>query len=106
MTPPDWLEVLPVAPNNDPAFQILDAGERAAVTLGLSMHAELILMDDRKGVTVAVQKGLEVIGTLGVLVRASRLGMLDLPSAFERLKETNFHYRQKLIDDLLNKHRR
>ena len=58
-----------------------------------------------KGVTVALQKGFEVIGTLGILVRASQLGMLDLSSALERLKETNFHYRQKLIEDLLNKHK-
>lgn len=104
-TPPPWLEVLPVAPTDDPALQILDPGERAAVTLGLSLHADLILMDDRKGVTVATQKGFEVIGTLGVLVRASRLGMLDFPAALARLKETNFHYRQKLIDDLLTKHK-
>ena len=49
MTPPDWLQVRLVTPSNDPALQILDPGERAAVTLGLSLHADLILMDDRKG---------------------------------------------------------
>ena len=105
MTPPDWLEVLPVTPIHDTALQILDPGERAALTLGLLLHADFILMDDRKGVTVALLKGFEVIGTLGVLVRASSLGMLDLASALKRLKETNFRYRQKLIDDLLNKHK-
>ena len=70
ITPPPWLEILPVAPTDDPALQILDPGEKAALALGLSLHADLILIDDRKGVTVAVQKRFEVTGTLGLLIRA------------------------------------
>ena len=54
---------------------------------------------------VAVQKGFEVTGTLGVLIRASQHGILDFPSALERLKETNFYYRQELLDDLLAKNK-
>ena len=103
-TPPPWLEVLSVGPTDDPALQILDPGEKAALALGLSLHAELILIDDRKAVTVAIQKGFEVTGTLGLLIRASKQGMLDFPSALERLKETNFHYRQQFLDDLLKQY--
>ena len=100
-TPPSWLEVLLVAARHDPELQILDPGEKAALSLGLSLHADLILIDDRKGVTVAVQKGFEVTGTLGLLIRAAQQGILDFPTALERLKETNSHYRQELLDDLL-----
>ena len=103
--PPPWLEVLPFVPTDDAALQILDRGEKAALALGLSLHADLILIDDRKGVAVAVQKGFEVTGTLGLPIRASQQGILDFPSALERLKETNFHYRQELLDDLLAKNR-
>ncbi len=71
------------------------------MALGLSLQANLILIDDRKGVTIAVQKGFEVTGTLGLLIRASQQGILDFPSALKRLKATNFHYRQELLDDLL-----
>jgi predicted nucleic acid-binding protein len=103
-TPPQWLEVLPVTPTDDPALQLLDPGETAALTLGLSLHADLILIDDRKAVAVAMQKGFEVTGTLGVLIRASRQAIVDFPSALERLKQTNFHYREDLLADLLAKH--
>ena len=83
------------------ARQILDPGERAALALGLSLHATLILVDDRKAVAVAIQKGFEVTGTLGLLIRAAQDGLLDFPSALERLKATNFHYRQELLTALL-----
>lgn len=73
---PAWIEVAPVEPSNDAALRPLGAGERAAITLALSMHADLILIDERKGKQVAVKKGFEVTGTLGVLRLAARRGLV------------------------------
>jgi predicted nucleic acid-binding protein len=101
---PAWLDVLEVTPSDDPAFQALDAGERSALTLGMSIGADLILIDDRKGAAVALQKGFEVTGTLGLLTRSAQRGLLDLADALARLKRTNFHYRQELFDNLLKKY--
>ncbi len=56
-----------------------------------------------KGATVALRKGFETIGTLGLLTRGAQLGLLDLVEALDRLKRTNFRYRQELFDDLLKK---
>jgi predicted nucleic acid-binding protein len=53
---PGWLEVSPVTLSDEPAFQALDDGENSALTLGLTLGAELILIDDRKGAAVALQK--------------------------------------------------
>jgi predicted nucleic acid-binding protein len=78
------------------------AGERAAITLALSLHADLILIDERKGTAVALGKGLDVTGTLGVLGLAARRGLVDLADAFARLKRTNFRYRQETMDTLLS----
>jgi predicted nucleic acid-binding protein len=72
----------------------LDDGERAAIALGVSLSAELLLMDDRAGVVA-------VTGTLGLLDRAARRGLVDLVAAFDALKATNFHTRQALLDTLL-----
>jgi predicted nucleic acid-binding protein len=101
---PAWLEVLPVTVSDDPAFRGLDDGEKSALTLGMTLGAELILIDDRKGAAVALQKGFQITGTLGLLTRSAQRGILDLPDALARLKRTNFHYRQELFDDLLKKH--
>ena len=101
---PGWLEVLPVPASHDPAFESLDEGERSALALGIALGADLILIDDRKGAAVALQKGFQITGTLGLLTRSAQRGLLDLADALERLKRTSFHYRQELFDDLLKKY--
>jgi len=101
---PGWLEVLPVTPSDDPALQTLDAGERSALALGASLGADLILIDDRKGAAVALRKGFEITGTLGLLTRGAQRGLVDLADALAQLKRTNFRYRQELFNDLLTKY--
>jgi predicted nucleic acid-binding protein len=63
---------------------------QAALILAASLGADLLLLDDRKGVRVARKKGLRVIGTLRVLQLAAKPGLLDLAESFERIKRTNF----------------
>jgi predicted nucleic acid-binding protein len=101
---PAWLEVRPVVVGDDPAFRSLDDGEKSALTLGMALRANLILIDDRNGAAVALQKGFEITGTLGLLIRSAQRGLLDLADALARLKRTNFHYRQELFDDILKKY--
>jgi len=69
----------------------------------MALRADLILIDDRKGAAAARRKGFEITGTLGLLTRAAQRGLLDLAGALARLKRTNFHYRQELLDELLKK---
>jgi predicted nucleic acid-binding protein len=102
---PAWVEVRPSRLVIDGELQALGAGEREAIALALSIHADMILIDERKGATVALSKGFEVMGTLGILDRAAERGLLDLADAFTRLKATNFRYRQEMLDDLLAKHK-
>lgn len=53
----------------------LEAGESAAITRALQIGAA-VLMDERAGRAHAEQLGLAVTGTLGVLVRARRRGLI------------------------------
>ena len=100
--PPSWLRVQPSAPADpDPGLARLDPGERAAIALAISVGADAVLVDDRAGVAAARAHGLQAIGTLGLLQRAARRGLLDLPNALARLVATNFHVRQELLDTLL-----
>lgn len=102
---PGWVEVLPAPETDDPVLQALDPGEGSAIALGIALKADLILIDDRKGAVAARNKGFTVAGTLGVLDLAAERGLMDLADALERLKHTNFRYRQELFDVLLKKHR-
>lgn len=99
--PPAWVDVRKTS-RQDPSLNMLDAGEEAAISLAVELHADLLLMDDEEGVIAARGQGLEVTGTLGVLTRAAQRRLLDLREAFDRLKRTNFHYQKELLDQLLS----
>ena len=78
---PDWLRVASV---QDPVqagrySQLVDAGEAEAIELALELHADRLLIDERKGRKLAVQEGIAIIGLLGVIVLAKRKGLI--PSA-------------------------
>jgi predicted nucleic acid-binding protein len=105
-TTPNWLERRSISPTAETFPTRLDAGERAAIELAQAMNAGLLLIDDRAGIAEARARGLEATGTLGVLVRAAQLGLVDLSGAFSRLKATNFRYRPELLDKLLAQHRK
>jgi predicted nucleic acid-binding protein len=75
---PEWIERRKlVAPaSGHPALNELDAGEADAIALALEIRAAAVLLDERRGSAVARGLGLEVVGTLGVLVRAKQSGHL------------------------------
>jgi predicted nucleic acid-binding protein len=105
---PIWIEVHETPPLNqteDPALKGIDAGEKAAIELAASLHADLLLMDDRRGVSAAEKKGLRVTGTLGILDLAAQGGLADFGQAVEQLRQTNFRIPEALLDRLLKKHR-
>jgi predicted nucleic acid-binding protein len=102
---PEWVKVLTAPESDDPILGKLDPGERAAIALGLSLKADLTLIDERKGTAAALTKGFEVTGTLGVLDLAATRGLVNLRDALDRLTRTNFRYRPELIAALLTKHR-
>jgi predicted nucleic acid-binding protein len=87
---------------DDSSLDSLDDGEKAALALAASLGADLVLMDDRVGARLARKRGFRVIGTLRLLELGARRGFLDLADAFERIKLTNFRYRQELMDELLD----
>jgi predicted nucleic acid-binding protein len=103
---PPWVDVHRIIPTalNEPALSALDKGEVEALSLALSVGADLIVIDDRAGAAVASKYGFDVTGTLGVLVLAARHNLVDLAAAFDRLKATSFYYRQSLLDALLAEH--
>jgi len=104
---PAWLEVrdAPLSQGEDASLKGIDAGEKAAIRLAVSLHADLLLMDDRKGVNAARRAGLRVTGTLGILDLAAQRGMADFAQAVEQLRRTNFRVPHALLDALLEKHR-
>lgn len=75
----------------------------AAIAVAISLHADLLLMDERKGVKVARGKGFRVTGTLGLLEMAAQRGLIDFAEAAERLRQTTFRSPEALLDLMLER---
>lgn len=102
--PPAWLVVTgsPVPP--DPGLRFLGEGEREAITLALQHRQDaLVLMDEGYGRREASRRNLRITGTLGVLNDAASRGWIDLPSAFQRLRQTIFRASPSLLQSFLDR---
>ncbi|HAA28887.1 MAG TPA: DUF3368 domain-containing protein [Cyanobacteria bacterium UBA8553] len=103
-TPPDWLKIQPVSQPSDAILDLLDPGERAAILLAQELNADLLLLDDMKARRTATERGLAIIGILGILDRAATMKLIDLPAAVQSLQNTSFWASDSLFQKLLDKH--
>jgi predicted nucleic acid-binding protein len=97
---PNWVELR--TPSYPEAFG-LQKGEEHAISLALELNAP-ILLDEREARKVAEQKGLIVVGTVGIIERAARTNLLDIRDAFAALGKTNFRISEALIDEAIRRH--
>lgn len=78
---PEWVRV--VAVKNVAETQRLsrsaDLGEAEAIELAKELHADRLLIDERKGRRLATQEGITIIGLLGVVLLAKKKQLI--PSA-------------------------
>ena len=59
-------------------------------------------MDERKGRGLAERRGLVVIGGLGVLLEASRLGLVNQPmNVLDQLRAAGFRASSRLVDEFI-----
>ena len=95
-----WLRVVD---NPSPQLDLgLDSGETAAILVAESLHADLLLIDERIGRKVAQERGLVVRGTLGVLVQARQSDVLPaLKPVLDALVAEGFRIAPALIREAL-----
>ncbi len=56
----------------------LDPSETAALALAVEIHADAVLLDERRGREVALQLRLQILGILGLLLQAKPAGFLPM----------------------------
>lgn len=73
-----WLLVCQAPSREDLSKHVgLGDGERQAIALAQAHQARILLMDDRLGRRIASSRKIPVVGTLAVLVRARRHGLVS-----------------------------
>ena len=80
----------------------LGQGELEAIALYQYKKADFLLIDDRRAKSFARLNGINVIGSLGVLILAKEKGYIDsIRRDLEKLKESSLFISQSLIDRVL-----
>jgi len=74
-----WASVVSAVNQNQVAAlrEQLDSGEAEAIVLAGELHADLLLVDEKRGRHIAMDLGLEVTGLLGVLAEAKARGLVS-----------------------------
>jgi predicted nucleic acid-binding protein len=80
----------------------LGDGEREAIALGIEVGAGAIIIDERAGRRLAEAAGLNVIGTLGLLLQAKLAGVIaSVRPELDKLLETSFFLGEELYHQVL-----
>lgn len=69
----------------------LDKGESSAIALALGTPECTVILDDIKARKIAERLGLEITGTIGVIIKAKLNGIIpSIKPLIEKIKTTNF----------------
>lgn len=98
-----WIDVVTPKPELFTQFiSLVDRGEAEAIGLALSMPGCLLLMDDALGRRVATKFQIKLTGTVGLLLRSWKLGLIPrLRPCLEALQANGIYIRTELINEAL-----
>jgi predicted nucleic acid-binding protein len=100
---PGWITVTPVRDSEKTRLiqKNLDPGESSAIALALETREPLLILDDAQARSFALELGLAITGTLGILIAAYRQGIIaDLNPVIASLKACDFRLPRDLPDIL------
>lgn len=81
---------------------ILGAGESEAIILYKELNANFLLCDDKKAKKYAQSLDINVIGSLGLLLKAKEKGLItDISSLIEKLKQSSIYIDNKVYQLVL-----
>lgn len=99
---PDWIKVIEA---KDKSLMLslsisLDKGEASSITLCMEQKDDtLLIIDERKGRKVAMDLGIKIMGTLGIILKAKEKGKINsLIEIIAKLEKSDFRLSRQLKD--------
>ena len=81
----------------------LDRGEAEVIVLSGELNARIIFIDDKKWRRFAESNGFKVIGTVGLLLKAKKLGMIsEVKPELIKLRQAEIRISDALFKDALS----
>ncbi|MEL6943233.1 MAG: DUF3368 domain-containing protein [Bacteroidota bacterium] len=102
---PNWIKIKSVKDEEkiSELHEVLDLGEASAIALALESKDALLIIDERKGRSIAKSLKIPIIGTLGILIEAKRAGIAkDYIAIIEKLRADDFRMSDKLLIKVLD----
>jgi predicted nucleic acid-binding protein len=102
---PDWISIIETK-NKLVQRELeskIDVGEASAIALGLEIPNCSIILDDLKARKIAASLKLDFTGTLGVIVKAKQLNLIDsVKPIIRKLREAGLRFSEEIEKDILN----
>jgi len=96
-----WITVRTVTSVPADLLALLDRGEVEVIALAEALRAQEVLLDERAARAIAITRGLPVIGTTGLWVRAKDHGFIPAVRPFlSRMQAEGIRYSQRFIETL------
>lgn len=100
---PVWVKVMQLSTAPAPFGVVgLDLGETAVIQLAIEQGVSTVAIDEWKGRRMALALGLDVTGSLGLVAKAKKLGLIPKAKPLvKRAAEQGIHYHPELIAAVL-----
>lgn len=96
----DWVEIKN-ATNLELVHELegkIHAGEAETIAIAIELAADWVLMDEKAGRAVAMERGLQVIGLLGIISRAKVTGLIpEARPLIQQLVDHGFHLHPAIV---------
>ena len=103
---PVWMKILSAQNKiKQKEFEkLVDPGEASAIALALELPESLLIIDDKRGRTLAHKLNIELTGTLGTLLKGKQKGLIpEIKPFVEKLKLIDYRMSKELEEGILKK---
>ena len=98
-----WIEVRTPTSVGGDLTALLDQGEAQTIALAEELGATEVLLDERAVRALASARGLQIIGSAGLLVRAKERGLIDAVQPYlQRMRAQGVRFSDRFVRALLN----